>query len=57
MFVRFENGENDILFVSNEKHLVYMRAVRDKQGKFIGYYERFEPPAVKQSKEKTDFHS
>jgi len=57
MFVRFENGENDILFVSNEKHLVYMRAVRDKQGKFIGYYERFEPPAVKQSKDEPDFHS
>ena len=57
MFERFQNGENDILFASNEKHRVYMRAVRDKQGKLIGYYERFEPPTVKQSKEKTDFHS
>ena len=57
MFGRFENGENDILFAYNEKHRVYMRAVRDKQGKLIGYYERFEPPTVKQSKEKTDFHS
>jgi DUF438 domain-containing protein len=57
MFGRFENGENDILFADNEKHRVYMRAVRDKQGKLIGYYERFEPPTVKQSKEKTDFHS
>jgi DUF438 domain-containing protein len=56
MFVRFQNGENDILFVDSEKHRVYMRAVRDKNGALIGYYERFEPPAVKKSVEKPDFH-
>ena len=57
MFIRFANGENDILFVSSEKHRVYMRAVRDKQGKLIGYYERYEPPVAKQNVEKVDFHS
>ncbi len=49
MFARFENGENDILFVRNEKHRVYMRAVRDTKGKLIGYYERFEPPVIKKA--------
>jgi DUF438 domain-containing protein len=46
-FVRLQNGENDILFADNEKHLVYMRAVRDTKDKLVGYYERYEPPAGK----------
>jgi hypothetical protein len=57
MFARFQNGEDDILFVDNEKHRIYMRAVRDKQGKLLGYYERFEPPVVYESAQKPDFHS
>jgi DUF438 domain-containing protein len=57
MFIRFQNGADDILFADNEKHRVYMRAVRDKRGKLIGYYERFEPPVVKASKKEPDFHS
>ena len=57
MFARFQNGEDDILFVDNEKHRIYMRAVRDKQGKLFGYYERFEPPVVYESAQKPDFHS
>jgi len=54
MFVRFQNGENDILFADNEKHRVYMRAVRDTKGKLIGYYERYEPPVVKGKEKKPD---
>jgi DUF438 domain-containing protein len=50
-FVRLQNGENDILFDDNEKHRVYMRGVRDKKGKLIGYYERYEPPVAQAGKE------
>jgi hypothetical protein len=44
-----QNGENDILFADNEKHLVYMRAVRDTKDNLVGYYERYEPPVVKKA--------
>ncbi len=46
-FLRLQNGEAEILFADNEKHRVYMRGVRDKKGKLMGYYERYEPPAGK----------
>ncbi|MCE5315583.1 MAG: PAS domain-containing protein [Armatimonadota bacterium] len=39
-----EQGEDERLITDNEKHKVYMRAVRDKNGQLIGYYERYEPP-------------
>ncbi len=32
------------LITDNEKQRVYMRAVRDRDGNLIGYYERYEPP-------------
>ena len=33
------------LISDNEKHRVYMQAVRDGEGRVMGYYERYEPPA------------
>lgn len=36
------------LITDNEKHRIYMRAVRDTEGRVLGYYERYEPLCVKQ---------
>lgn len=38
-------GEEERLITDNEKHRIYMRAVRDQDGMVLGYYERYEPPA------------
>jgi nitrogen-specific signal transduction histidine kinase len=32
------------LITDNEKHRIYMRAVRDPDGRLLGYYERYEAP-------------
>jgi PAS domain S-box-containing protein len=37
-------GEEERLITDNEKHRIYMRAVRDGGGRVVGYYERYEPP-------------
>jgi DUF438 domain-containing protein len=37
-------GLEEQLITDNEKHRIYMRAVRDAGGKVLGYYERYEPP-------------
>ncbi len=37
-------GEVERLITDNEKHRIYMRAVRDAGGDVLGYYERYEPP-------------
>lgn len=37
-------GEEERLITDNEKHRIYMRAVRDCGGRLLGYYERYEPP-------------
>jgi PAS domain-containing protein len=39
-------GLEERLITDNEKHRIYMRAVRDAQGNVLGYYERYEPPRV-----------
>ncbi|MCE5323194.1 PAS domain-containing protein [bacterium] len=44
VYSAFEQGEDERMISDNEKHRVYMRAVRDDNGKLIGYYERYEPP-------------
>jgi DUF438 domain-containing protein len=46
IFSDFENGTEERLITDNEKHRIYMRAVRDIDGQLLGYYERYEPPAV-----------
>jgi len=38
-------GEEERLITDNKKHRIYMRAVRDQDGRVLGYYERYEPPA------------
>jgi PAS domain-containing protein len=38
-------GLEERLITDNDKHRIYMRAVRDRGGRVIGYYERYEPPA------------
>ncbi len=43
IFESLRNGaEEQLLVVNNTNQKVFMRAVRDKQGKLIGYYERYE---------------
>lgn len=37
-------GEDERLITDNEKWRIYMRAVRDREGHLLGYYERYEPP-------------
>jgi nitrogen-specific signal transduction histidine kinase len=37
-------GIEEQLITDNEKHRIYMRAVRDPGGQVLGYYERYEPP-------------
>jgi len=39
-------GLEEQIITDNEKCRIFMRAVRDSQGELLGYYERFEPPAV-----------
>lgn len=41
---RLVEGEDEVLITDNDRHRVYMRAVRDGDGAFTGYYERYEPP-------------
>ncbi len=38
-------GEEERLITDNKKRRIYMRAVRDQDGRVLGYYERYEPPA------------
>ena len=37
-------GQEERLITDNSKHRIYMRAVRDREGRLWGYYERYEPP-------------
>ena len=37
-------GLEERLITDNEKWCIYMRSVRDPDGKLLGYYERYEPP-------------
>ena len=39
-----ESGLEERLITDNEKHRIYMRAVRGDDGRVLGYYERYEPP-------------
>jgi DUF438 domain-containing protein len=47
VFEELENGLEEVLIADNERHRVYMRAVRDKDGKLVGYCERYDPPVCK----------
>ncbi len=47
-----ERGEEERLITDNEKHRIYMRAVRSEDGEVLGYYERYEPPVEEKRREK-----
>lgn len=40
-------GQVERLITDDEKHRIYMRAVRGADGAVLGYYERYEPPTIK----------
>jgi DUF438 domain-containing protein len=44
IFAAMQAGEEERLITDDEKNRIYMRAVRDAEGKLLGYYERYEPP-------------
>lgn len=44
---QMKQGLEETLITDNEKRRIYMRAVRNKKGQLLGYYERFEPPRGK----------
>ena len=44
-------GLEEQLITDNEKHRIYMRAVRDADDQLLGYYERYEPPRATGEKE------
>lgn len=44
VYERLEKGEDEVQIVSNDKHRIYMRAVRDENGCMQGYFERYDPP-------------
>jgi PAS domain-containing protein len=41
-----QEGLEERLITDNEKHRIFMRAVRDPGGRLLGYYERYEPPST-----------
>ena len=45
VYAALENGEEERLITDSPERRIYMRAVRDANGKLIGYYERYEPKA------------
>lgn len=47
IFEKMKSGLMEELITDNEKHRIYMRAVKDENGLLIGYYERYEPPVKK----------
>ena len=47
IFAAMQQGEEERLIDDDDKRRIYMRAVRDNDGKLLGYYERYEPPTKK----------
>ena len=43
-YAMFESGADERLISDTDKNRIYMRAVRNPEGKLVGYYERYEPP-------------
>lgn len=44
ILAEMHEGLQERLITDDEEHRIYMRAVRDAEGKVLGYYERYEPP-------------
>jgi DUF438 domain-containing protein len=49
IFAAMREGLEERMITDNEKHRIYMRAVRDGDGKLLGYFERYEPPRAQDS--------
>ncbi len=47
ILTKMETGFEEKLITDNEKYRIFMRAVREKNGNLLGYYERYEPPQKK----------
>ena len=41
-----QGGVEEQLITDDEEHRIFMRAVRDSDGRLLGYYERYEPPCL-----------
>lgn len=44
IFEQMKSGLTEKIITDDEKHRIYMRAVRGRDGELMGYYERYEPP-------------
>ena len=44
VFAALVAGETERLITDTEKWRIWMRAVRDRDGRLLGYYERYGPP-------------
>lgn len=44
ILAEMHNGLEERLITDSDEHRIYMRVVRDADGKVLGYYERYEPP-------------
>jgi len=44
VLTEMQNGLEERLITDNDKHRIFIRAVRNENGKLIGYFERYEPP-------------
>ena len=46
ILAEMHQGLEERLITDNEKHRIFMRVVRDREGQVLGYYERYEPPTA-----------
>jgi PAS domain-containing protein len=44
ILAEMHEGLEERLITNDQEHRIYMRVVRDAEGKVLGYYERYEPP-------------
>ena len=47
ILAEMHEGLEERMITDDEEHRIYMRVVRDVEGRVLGYYERYEPPKVK----------
>lgn len=46
VFAELQRGVDERLITDDHRFRIYMRAVRDGEGRLLGYYERYEPPNI-----------
>jgi PAS domain-containing protein len=49
ILAEMEHGLQERLITDNEKYRIFMRAVRDDDGRLLGYFERYEPPRIQET--------